>query len=449
MVPLSLVLILACGPTAAWGASLRLGNASGLAAAASSRPPMHALIEELGARAEVHGAASDPELGYLNQRLAKFAEAIHFAAQQKRSHHGAKVATKRVRKDDGKASKGSSFEEVEKDKACAPGGKISTYRRKVKSAEDCITPCAEEAGCVAFAYYQKPQKMCELFSTCGELEDVNIIRGVHLWGIKGDGDSITDSGTCGKLKDFPNSKPDISVDTTARAYLTGDKVKYVCDRDHTIDGSKDGAKDFMVDCAEQNYYVPERKGCVGASECGSMPCVRKAHITGKVEGTSKNPKVELVCDDGYSLDGEKVVAGGNLNNAHLYLECTFAGTWSVPTNYLGKKGKACEPFAFVPASGMIKMYNKVFEVLFIASCNTELTKWAEMKEEVPPKLKDGTVCGEYVADDKEGDCKGLVTDLKTLFKDAKGADNDGFDAKGFCKDMWDLLKMEEPAAKTC
>merc|ERR1719263_1853098 len=224
---------------------------------------------------------------------------------------------------------------------------------------------------------------------------------------------------------------------------------YSCERGTTTNGAKDGPEEFKTVCGENGYFKPEKHGCVQKSECGPMPCVRKAHLSGKVTGTKKNPKVELLCDAGYSLDGEKVIEGGNMDNALLYLECLDIGKWEVPVDYLGKKGKACEPFAFVPASGMIKMYNKVFEVLFVASCNKELAIWANNKEEVPPKLEDGTVCAEYVSDDNEGDCKTLVTDLKDLFKDAKGHEDDGkFDAGGFCKDMWDLLKMEEPVAKT-
>jgi hypothetical protein len=426
-------------------------------------------MTELRSRAEESMSTLDPMVTAMNQRLLNFANAIHFAAADKRSGHStagksqAKLArAKKVRKEGEEGDDPvNNYEFVEEHKTCSASGKLGKFSKKVKAPEDCFTPCAEEPGCIAFVYYQKPQKMCELFSACGAKEDVNIIRGSKLYGIMQDGE-ITTSGSCGKLPQLPNAKPANfqenvrGMSHVSSAYLSGDEIKYKCKKDHTTDGSKEGAKEFKVACSEQNYYKPEKMGCIGASECGPVPCVRKAHITGKREGTDKNPKIELVCDDGYSLDGEKVVPGGNMKNALLYLECDHAGQWQPPVNHVGKKGKVCTPFAFVPASGMIKMYNKVFAVLFVASCNTELTKWAEMKEELPPKLDDGTVCGEYVSDDKEGDCSALVDDLKTLFEDAKGGEIDdkgdqvstGFDAKGFCQDMWDLLKMDEPAAKT-
>jgi len=347
---------------------------------------------------------------------------------------------------------GHVFEHVEDDKTCEPTGLMGT-EKGVTSPDGCKELCAGMAGCVAFAFSIKPFKQCEFFSECA-LKDANKIRKYSVYAIKnGDGD-IEDRETCGSLPTYPNSKPKNFGDmaqgmaSDPKAFVFEDEVKFKCDRDHTTNGDKDGPDEFKVLCSENGYFTPERHGCVGKSECGPMPCIRKTHVTGKTEGTKKNPKVELVCDAGYSLDGEKVIEGGNMDNAMLYLECLDNGQWSAATDYVGKKGKACEPFAFVPASGMIKMYNKVFEVLFIASCNTELSKWAEEDEKMPPKLEDGTVCAENVADDKEGDCKSLVKDLKTLFEDAKGADNEGFDAKPFCKDMWDLLKMDEPVAQT-
>jgi len=375
-------------------------------------------------------------------------------------HHLALAKTKKVKKTKTNSTKktkenedpvGRVFEHVADDKTCAPAGAMST-EKGVTSADGCKELCADMAGCVAFAFSIKPFKQCEFFTDCEQI-DANLVRKYSLYGLLEDGE-IIDAETCGGLKMFPNSKPKNFGDmaqgmaSEPKAFMAGDEVKYKCDRDTTTNGDKEGPTEFVVKCEEQGYFVPERHGCVEKSECGPMPCIRKAHPSGKVEGSKKNPIVEMVCDDGYSLDGEKVVPGGKMENALLYLECLDIGKWSAATNYLGKKGKTCEPFAFVPASGMIKMYNRVFEVLFIASCNTELTKWAEMEEKMPPKLEDGTVCGENVADDKEGDCNSLVDDLKTLFDDAKGRGNDGFDAKPFCQDMWDLLKMEEPAALT-
>merc|ERR1719146_645353 len=249
------------------------------------------------------------------------------------------------------------------------------------------------------------------------------MRKYSIYAIKNENGDVEDRETCGELPKYPASKPKNFGDTGGgmagepKAFVADDEVMYVCERGTTTDGSKDGPTEFKSVCGENGYFVPDRHGCVAKSECGSMPCIRKAHPSGEIKGTKKNPIVEMVCDAGYSLDGEKVIPGGNMDNAKLYLECLDIGKWEAPVDVLGKKGKACEPFAFVPASGMIKMYNKVFEVLFIASCNKELTIWAEEQEKMPPKLEDGTVCGENVADDKEGDCKSLVDDLKTLFED--------------------------------
>merc|ERR1719146_408548 len=229
------------------------------------------------------------------------------------------------------------------------------------------------------------------------------MRKYSIYAIKNENGDVEDRETCGELPKYPASKPKNFGDTGGgmagepKAFVADDEVMYVCERGTTTDGSKDGPTEFKSVCGENGYFVPDRHGCVAQSDCGSMPCIRKAHPTGKLKGSKKNPIVEMVCDAGYSLDGEKVIPGGNMDNAKLYLECLDIGKWEAPVDVLGKKGKACEPFAFVPASGMIKMYNKVFEVLFIASCNKELTIWANNKEEVPPKLEDGTVCAEYVS----------------------------------------------------
>jgi len=418
--------------------------------------PFTELLETFQARAEEHGTTQDPQWMRINKRLVVFRDAVHHLAFMK-THHTVKktnaTASKAVsKKKENEDPVGHVFEHVEDDKTCAPAGLMGS-EKGVTAPDGCSELCAGMAGCVAFAFSIKPFKQCEFFSEC-TLEDANKIRKYSVYAILNEDGDIEDRETCGTLPEYPNSKVKNFGDmaqgmaSEAKAFVAEDEISYKCDRDHTTDGAKDGPDEFKVLCGENGYFVPEKAGCVGKSECGPMPCVRKTHVTGKVEGTKKNPKVELMCDAGYSLDGEKVIEGGNLDNALLYVECMDIGKWSVPVDYLGKKGKACEPFAFVPASGMIKMYNKVFEVLFIASCNTELTKWAEMEEKMPPKLEDGTVCGENVADDKEGDCKSLVDDLKTLFEDAKGAGNEGFDAKTFCGDMWDLLKMDEPVAQT-
>jgi len=419
--------------------------------------PFSALLATFRAKGEEMGSMEDPHWFRLNKRMVQFKDAVHHLVQQESKKKATKSMTQteqkvQKRKEDSEdgGPTGHVFEHIADDKTCESGAMGS--KKGVKAAEDCKALCAEQAGCVAFAFSYKPFKQCEFFSECTEA-DANKIRKYSLWAVKNADGDMEDKETCGSLAEYPHSKPKHSADmvqgasSDPKAFVAGDVVRYVCERDHTTNAAKDGPTEFDVTCADQGYFQPEKRGCVGASECGPLPCIRKAHPTGKVEGDSKNPKVEMVCDEGYSLDGEKVVEGGALKNALLYLECDSVGKWSPALNYLGKRGKACEPFAFIPASGMIKMYNKVFEVLFIASCNTELSKWAEEEEKMPTKLEDGTVCGENVSDDKEGDCKALVEDLKTLFADAKGQAQ-GFDAKPFCKDMWDLLKMDEPAAQT-
>jgi len=412
--------------------------------------PFEELLQMFKTRGDEHGSWQDPQWMHLNKRLTVFRDAVHHLVLAKTTHKLVKTnatVTKVVakKKDD---PVGHKFEHISDDKTCEPAGLMGT-EKGVTSPDGCKELCAGMAGCVAFAFSIKPFKQCEFFSECTEM-DANKIRKYSIYALKNDAGDIEDRETCGELPTYPSSKP-VNAGTNLMeplAFVSEDEVTYECDRDTTTNGAKDGPTEFKAVCGENGYFKPERHGCVAKSECGPMPCIRKAHPTGEMKGTKKNPIVEMVCDAGYSLDGEKVIPGGKMENAKLYLECLDIGKWEAPVDYLGKKGKACEPFAFVPASGMIKMYNKVFEVLFIASCNTELTKWAEMEEKMPPKLEDGTVCGENVADDKEGDCKSLVDDLKTLFEDAKGAGNEGFDAKGFCKDMWDLLKMDEPAAQT-
>merc|ERR1719164_318675 len=95
-----------------------------------------------------------------------------------------------------------------------------------------------------------------------------------------------------------------------------------------------------------------------ASKCGKVPTIDHAHTTGKVDGDN----VQFACDQGYSLDGEKVVAGGMGKNELFDLKCdAFAG------EYKEFEGE-CQPFAFMPAGKIIKVYNTVFEVLFEIDC---------------------------------------------------------------------------------
>jgi len=457
--------------------SLRRGfvNSSSVAAlhdqVDKEQAPLGALLAEIQSRQAAADAGQDPELKNMNWRLQAFSAAIHHKAQVERAElkaekkAGAKMGTKKittkVKAKTTDYSEGHQYEHIADDKVCGESADMGE-EKGVYEPKDCMKLCGAQADCTAFAFIQKPYKMCQFFSQCTSQKDANVIRGFKLFALKDENDDIFMGSTCGAMPTYPNSRPSMSKgnkmgeSTVPFAFMAEDKVKYECKRDTNTDGSKDGPMDFDVECKD-GYWAPSKRGCVEKSECGPLPCLRKAHITGKTKGTKKNPIVEMVCDIGYSLDGEKVIQGGEMKNALLNVECDFAGQWMAAVNHEGKKGKTCEPFAFVPASGMIKMYNKVFEVLFVSSCNKELAIWAQNKEQVPPKLDDGTVCSDFVADDKEGDCKSLVSDLKTLFEEAEGHDdNEGedgekgasFDASGFCKDMWDLLKMEEPAALT-
>merc|ERR1719409_632104 len=79
----------------------------------------------------------DPTLTAMNQRLLNFASAIHFAATEKRSEHGAKgkakvkkVVAKKVRKEGEEEGPVNNFEFVEEHKTCSASGKLGKYSKK-------------------------------------------------------------------------------------------------------------------------------------------------------------------------------------------------------------------------------------------------------------------------------------------------------------------------------
>merc|ERR1719161_2133969 len=99
-----------------------------------------------------------------------------------------------------------------------------------------------------------------------------------------------------------------------------------------------------------------------ASKCGAVPKIANATATPrKVKGA-----VVFACNPGYSLDGEKVVPGGEEHNSHFTLKCV-----EFNNEYEPFKGE-CKPFAFVASAESNRIYNKVFEALFIVTCKGKL-----------------------------------------------------------------------------
>jgi hypothetical protein len=276
---------------------------------------------------------------------------------------------------------------------------------------------------------------------------------------------------CGLLESFPNAKPKDYRDARKSRYdqdakksvpnifVAGDIIDFECNSGYTTDGAADGETEFEVECLEEGYYKP--KGvCSKASKCGALPEIDSAAPTGK----SDRGGVEFACIKGYSLDGEKVVAGGEGKNNHFKLKCVeFKGQYE---KFSGK----CQPYAFVPATETIRMYNDVFEALFRVSCKSTLKKeFGKCGDKAcePPAGLDGA-CAKIThgddASDKKSECDKLVSDIKKDFEDKK-KDREDFDkeekrdgnwfkddkdnerphlndeADTFCKDLWGVLKV--------
>jgi len=263
-----------------------------------------------------------------------------------------------------------------------------------------------------------------------------------------------DPVSCGAVPSYKNSKPKNYEDTKKTKYDSetkkqvpvvfnaGDEIPFKCKKGFTVDGSKDGDDTFDAKCTDSGFYKPS-KVCIKASKCGEMPTIKFAAPTGKSDGEN----VQFACAHGYSLDGEKVVAGGMGKNQMFNVVCNaFKG------EYEEFKGK-CQPFGFVPAGQIVKAYNMVFEALFCASCEGTLRRkfGANMK---PPKGL-SKVC-DHVDD---AACSGLVTDIKADFKKKKKAvekqekksDSDWMEpeelpgikdeAKKFCEGIWKAIGM--------
>lgn len=255
-----------------------------------------------------------------------------------------------------------------------------------------------------------------------------------------------DDEGCGLLTSFPNSKAADYKDSRKTKYdkdakksvkntfKGGDTIKFKCESGFTTDGSKDGDAEFEVECKDEGYFNP--KGvCSKASKCGKLPKIDNAAPTGK----TSDGKTQFTCIKGYSLDGEKVVEGGEGKNSLFDVKCIdFKGTYQ---EFTGK----CQPWAFVPATETIRMYNDVFKALFVVSCKGTMKKEfgnCGDKDCAPPEGLD-SACGKISHDEdgkKKSKCKTLVSKIKSDFK-SKESDRKTFDKENKRDDNW--METEE------
>lgn len=257
--------------------------------------------------------------------------------------------------------------------------------------------------------------------------------------------------SCGKVAKYENAEPKNYEDametkfnekTNKREEVTfgkGDKVVYKCRPGFTVDGSKDGKTEFTAECSDMGYFKPDGV-CVKASKCGAVPAIAHATATAKkIEGA-----VQFACNPGYSLDGEKVVAGGMGKNQLFTLKCVEFN------NEYEKFEGECKPYAFVASKESTRMYNEVFEALFVVTCKGKLST-AFGKGKPPPvdkacgKLKKGgSECSKLVADiKKDFDAKKKEVEKHekdTEWFDTNGKPGIGDDAKDFCEGLWKLVE---------
>lgn len=263
---------------------------------------------------------------------------------------------------------------------------------------------------------------------------------------------------CGVAPAYPHSGARDYADARATFYnatskatetvnfAVGQRIAFKCDPGYTTDGSKDGVAEYDVECAEHGYYIPHGV-CLEASRCGAVPSIGHAVPTGKVAATG----VEYACAIGYSLDGEKVVAGG-LGKNHLFsLKCVeFSGA------YEAFEGE-CKAYAFVPATEAVRLYTKVYEALFVVSCKGSLKTSFGMGQ-APSKLD--SICASLAHESAA--CQALVTQIKADFEsnlaarqqhdaaanatgqewyDEKDPNRPGIgdEAQSFCVGLWQLL----------
>lgn len=266
--------------------------------------------------------------------------------------------------------------------------------------------------------------------------------------------------TCGRLPAFPNATTKNYKDSRETKYDTvqkktvdvtfkpGDKVPFKCAKGFSTNGAKNGETEFEVVCLDHGYYQPTA-ACLENTghSCGALPAFPHAHATGKKVGE----KFEYSCDTSYTLDGEKPVAGTK-KNALFAISCEeFSSTWS-------KFKGTCQPYAFVPASQIIMIYDSIFNTLFQLSCTGTLkNEFAKLKG-VPGGL-------DHVCKDLTGDCAGLVTKVKADFEGKMKerieydkhkapkwyetndeAPNADVPSGEFCDKVWELLKLPQPTS---
>jgi len=268
--------------------------------------------------------------------------------------------------------------------------------------------------------------------------------------------------SCGALTEQPDAKPANYKDARKTKYdkktkkmvkvtfSAGDSIEFKCKRGFTVDGAKGGDTKFDVECTEAGYYKPA-KTCIEVSKCVDPPTFPHAHVS-KMEGG----KLEYSCDDGFSLDGEKVVVGGSGKNSLFGITCQEeAGIW---TKWEGE----CQPFAFMAASKVIGIYNSVFGALFHHSCkNTIINEFGKLHGPNPGLDK---VCSKLPK--KEGDCSPLVDKIKSDFEKMekkrkeyeKDQGKDWYEkdpnapgivdeADKFCDKLWGLIEFGDLAEK--
>jgi len=269
--------------------------------------------------------------------------------------------------------------------------------------------------------------------------------------------------SCGKVPTYENSRPADYADARPTKYdpdtkktvdvvfAAGDTIEFECEPGFSTDGSRDGPKTYMVECTDNGYY--KTKGvCLKASKCGALPNITNAMPTGK-KGVAPN-SLEYACAVGYSLDGEKVIAGGMGKNRFFTIQCLDHGVYS-------KFEGECQAYAFKPTGEVINMYNQVFEALFTVSCKGSLMKAFGKGEDAPVD----SACAKFEDADNKGSCASLVSSIKSDWEAKKSAreewdkekDKDWYDAKSpdrpnindeamtFCKELWKLLEMPDPS----
>lgn len=270
---------------------------------------------------------------------------------------------------------------------------------------------------------------------------------------QGNGDEPAPVANCGKAPFYPNSKPlsyEDSRDTRysdgnfqENTFVAGQSITYKCDNGFTVDASAAGNTTYEVTCADQGYFMPSG-ACLKASKCGALPEIAFASPTGK-EGVAPG-SIEFACQVGYSLDGEKVVAGGFGKNRFFPMRCQEFGGWE---QFNGE----CKPYAFMPSGKAAAMYTKVFDTLFGVTCKSSMHKRFEEGTGLP---ETSTVCAGF--DAATADCEQLVGQLKADFeseqaarqaweaeqgadwhKNPSGRPDIDDEADAFCASIWRLM----------